>query len=83
MLQRGVPIVSEFWPYGLVRAGTDCESYCGFMERFYRECWVYRAGRFIRYPIAVLPGLWEEKAPERDSEVTAGDTKETTVIFTN
>lgn len=83
LLERGVPIVAEFWPYGLTRAGTDCETYCRLIERSYRECWVHREGRFVRYPVSVIRGVWDEFAPEREADVSNLGAKEATVMFTN
>ncbi len=82
ILEAGIPIVAEFWPYGLARAGTTCGDYCQLIERYYRECWVERGGRFVRYPISVLRGVWDEFAPEREGDARGTGPKEATLIFT-
>lgn len=64
LLSRGVPVMAEIWPYGLVRAGTTTSDFCELAGRFWRHYWVRRRRGYVRYPIATLECLFDELGGE-------------------
>jgi FkbM family methyltransferase len=68
VLSRGVPVVAELWPYGLIRAGVSRAEFCGMAEEFWSTYWVVRRGRFFPYPIALLGMLFDELGDSGDAE---------------
>ncbi len=60
LLERGVPVVSEFWPYGMRRAGVCPTDFQAFAAETWKDYWVLRNGRFVRYPVSVLQSLFDE-----------------------
>jgi FkbM family methyltransferase len=46
---RGVPVVSEIWPYGIARSGMTSEQFYEIVESFWTEYCVIRKGQFERY----------------------------------
>ena len=55
LLSRGVPVVSEIWPYGIERAGLSQESYCEIVSGIWSTYWTEHRGTFSQHPISELP----------------------------
>ena len=55
LLSRGVPVVSEVWPYGIRRAGMSLDRYCEIASGIWSTYWTERRGRFVRHEISELP----------------------------
>lgn len=55
LLSRGVPVVSEIWPYGIERAGMPLETYCEIARGIWSTYWTEQRGRLVQHPIAELP----------------------------
>lgn len=68
VLSRGVPVVAEVWPYGLLRAGVSRAEFCGLAEELWSTYWVVRRGRFFPYPIALLGLFFDELGDAGDAE---------------
>ena len=60
LLERGVPVISEFWPYAMKRAGVSPADVRAFAEQTRKHDWVVRNGRFVRDPVSVLRSLLDE-----------------------
>lgn len=60
LLSKGVPVLSEIWPYGIVRAGMSQEEFCDIATGIWSSYWVRRRRGFVRYPIQVLDTLFHE-----------------------
>jgi FkbM family methyltransferase len=59
-LKRGLPTVSEIWPYGILRAGMSLKEFSKIVSSIWTDYWVERRGRFTRYPVAVFDCYLEE-----------------------
>jgi FkbM family methyltransferase len=46
ILARGIPVVSEIWPYGIARSGMGPEQFCEIVESFWSRYCVFRDGQF-------------------------------------
>lgn len=68
LLSRGLPVVAEFWPYGLARSGTSREEFLDVTKQFFTSFWALRQERFVRYPIGALVHLFDELPGPNDFE---------------
>lgn len=50
-LRRGIPVVTEFWPYGLGRSGVTPEEFVGILAQSFSHFWVIGRPEFDRAPI--------------------------------
>lgn len=66
ILERGIPVVSEIWPYGITRAGMTMESFNEIVCQLWGAYWVRRRGRFVRYPIVAFRAFLDELGAEGD-----------------
>lgn len=60
LLSRGIPVVSEIWPYGILRAGMSPEEFFRIAEDLWTHYWVLRQERLISRPIETLRSLFDE-----------------------
>ena len=58
-LQRGIPVVSEFWPYGLERAGTSVADYVTLVSQTFSHFWVVGNPDYQRAPIGQIGKLFD------------------------
>jgi len=68
LLSRGVPVVAEFWPYGLARSGTSRGEFLDLTRQVFTSFWALRQGRFVRHPIGALDRLFDELLGPNDFE---------------
>lgn len=69
LLNQGMPVVSEIWPYGIKRAGMSMEEFNELINELWASFWVKRVRKygfsgFIRYPIVAFPSFLEELGTE-------------------
>jgi len=64
LLRRGIPTVSEIWPYGIERAGMGLEEFTSIVTGIWSHYWVERRKRFICYPIGVFDRYLDELGTE-------------------
>lgn len=62
LLSTGIPVVSELWPYGLARAGTDQPAFCALAAELWSHYYVFRRDHYVEYPIGSLGNLFAELA---------------------
>ncbi len=72
-LSRGIPVVSELWPYGIQRSGMSQEKFCSIVQKIWQSFWIKRRTKFVQYPIEIFPTLFDELGDDGDYD---------TVIFT-
>jgi FkbM family methyltransferase len=60
LLKKGLPTVSEIWPYGILRAGMPLADFIDTVSAIWTDYWVERRGRFTRYPITVFDRYIDE-----------------------
>jgi FkbM family methyltransferase len=68
LLSTGIPVVAEMCPYLLQRAGVTPEQFCALAATHWREFYVWRRCRFMRYPIDTLPLFLDEVGCEGHHE---------------
>ena len=59
-LSRGIPVVSEIWPYGIAKAGMTSDEFCGIARRFWSAYAVWRDEEFVEYPIEMFGRFLDE-----------------------
>jgi FkbM family methyltransferase len=60
ILRRGPPVVCEFWPFGIRRAGMTPGEYCEIVTSIWPHFWIERRGHFVEYPISIFATLFDE-----------------------
>jgi FkbM family methyltransferase len=61
LFSRDIPVLSEVWPYGILRSGMELEHFCRLAQRYWSSYWVWRRSqRYVQYSIADLPKFCEE-----------------------
>ncbi len=60
LLAKGIPVVSEIWPYGIKRAGMTHEQFYGIARSIWSNYWVLRRGTFVCYPVSTLDVFFDE-----------------------
>lgn len=58
-LKRGIPVITEFWPYGIDRAGISPQEYAGILSQSFQHFWVVGDSNFQGAPIADVAMLFE------------------------
>ena len=64
LLEKGLPTVSEVWPYGILRAGMSLEDFANTVGSIWTDYWIERRTRLTRYPITVFDRYLEELGTE-------------------
>jgi len=67
LLSRGVPVVSEIWPYGIQRSGMSKETYCAIVRETWSNFWVKREDGFVQHEIALFESYYDELGYHRES----------------
>lgn len=69
-LARGVPVVSEFWPYGILRSGMPRIEYVRVVEELFTHFYQLRPEGVEKHPVADVDRLFDEyRAPKQMCEV--------------
>lgn len=56
---RKVPVVNEFWGYGINRSGMSREEYCRIISETFSNFYIFTDGAFRLQSIAEIEGLFE------------------------
>ena len=71
-LRRGMPVISEFWPYGIRRSGLDRNSYAEIVRSLFARFAIVDAatGRIEQRDVAAIPELFDAyPLPEQNLEL--------------
>lgn len=49
-LKSEIPVISEIWPYGLLRSGYSLDQFTSLVSETWDEYWIFRRDTFINYP---------------------------------
>jgi hypothetical protein len=58
LLARGIPVVTEFWPYGLSRAGISGDEFIEAVQKRFTHFYDLRDARLAPADIAAVPELF-------------------------
>lgn len=59
-LLRGIPAVSEVWPYGILRCNMTLDEFCSIVLSIWGEYWVANGLEFTRHSMTEFPAYVEE-----------------------
>ncbi len=65
-LAAGAPVVSEFWPYGILRSGMTRAEYVDTVRRLFTHFYHVHGGAADKLPIAKLDALFDLYAAPRE-----------------
>jgi FkbM family methyltransferase len=65
-LAAGVPVVSEFWPYGILRSGMTRAEYCAIVSEIFTHFHHLRATGSEKLPIAKIDSLFDAYAAPKE-----------------
>lgn len=66
-LARGaVPVISEFWGYGIGRSGMSKQEYCDVVEKTFSKLFVLNGERYEPVPISEIGRLFETHSRPRE-----------------
>lgn len=71
-LAHGMPVLTEFWPYGILRSGLDRDTYCEIITSTFSRLAIMDAGssQFEERDVTVLPALFDAFAqPDQNLEL--------------
>ncbi|MBV9215962.1 MAG: FkbM family methyltransferase [Acidobacteria bacterium] len=67
---RDVPVVSEFWAYGIGRAGMDRERYCNVVSHLFSRFFVHEKGGFTEHDIDEIGRLFDKyRGPRQGTNI--------------
>ena len=66
LLSQGVPVASEFWPYGIKRAGMSLDDYYRNVVETFTHFYHPRDGRYQKRPIKEIDSLFEIYSEPRE-----------------
>jgi len=70
LLAFGVPVVSEFWPYGIARSGMSRAEYMATVSQLFTHVYAREGDQFARFPVAHMEKLFDRySAPRQVSEI--------------
>jgi FkbM family methyltransferase len=64
-LSQGIPVVSEFWPYGIGRSGVSSSEFCRVASELFSHFYGPADGRVQKLPISELKGLFDAYSAPR------------------
>jgi FkbM family methyltransferase len=59
---RGTPVVSEFWPYGILRSGTSRSAYVRLVQELFTHAYELGAGAPVKHPASAIDGMFDRYA---------------------
>lgn len=65
-LGRGVPVVAEFWPYGIDRSGMSPQEFCAILSELFSHFYVLGVEPERKLPIGDATNLFQTYAGPRD-----------------
>lgn len=66
LFSRDIPVVSEIWPYGILRSGQSLEDFHQIVSAIWSHYWVWRRENFVRYPVETFPIFLDELGTDGD-----------------
>ncbi len=59
LVGKGIPVVSEIWPYGLRKAEMSVDTFCGIAAGFWPRFWETGSAPFKEHSIDELPAFMD------------------------
>jgi len=68
-LGGGIPVYSEVWPYGILRAGMELDEFCDIAESIWTHFHVWERGDLAARPMAELRPLMDALGPDGSTNI--------------
>jgi FkbM family methyltransferase len=65
-LRRGIPVVIEFWPYGINRSGMSVQEFCEIISELFSRFYIFGAGPEQEFPIGDASRLFQMYSGPRE-----------------
>jgi FkbM family methyltransferase len=65
-LRRGIPVVIEFWPYGIRRSGMSEQEFCKILAELFSRFYIFGAEPEREFPIGNVSRLFQMYAGPRE-----------------
>jgi FkbM family methyltransferase len=65
-LAEGAPVVSEFWPYGILRSGMTRAEYCGIASELFTHFYHMSAAGAEKFPIRAIDPLFDRYSTPKE-----------------
>ncbi|MFL6468604.1 MAG: FkbM family methyltransferase [Pyrinomonadaceae bacterium] len=59
LLRQGIPVISEFWPYGIKRSGMSLSDYSRIVNEQFTHFYHFRDGQFEKMEIGQIDELYK------------------------
>ncbi len=70
LLRRGIPVVSELWPYAILRSGMWRSDFCRILSELFTHFYLLAREPYERLPISKIGGLFDAySAPKQMCQV--------------
>ncbi len=66
LLSQGIPVVSEFWPYGIKRSGMSADQFCRTLSELFTHFYVLAGEPFQKRAISEIRGLFDAYSQPRE-----------------
>ncbi len=66
-IRQGLPVITEFWPYGINRSGMSRNEYCEIANHLFDGFYAYKRGKWHHHVITELAGLYDSYDGSRSS----------------
>ncbi len=64
--ERGIPVVSEIWPYGIDRSGMSLEEFRALLEQMFSHFYLLGSGPAEKLPIAEVDSMFRKYVGPRE-----------------
>jgi len=66
IFSKDIPVVSEIWPYGILRSGKSLVDFNVIVSSIWSHFWVWRKNKFVKYPIEYFSYFLDELGTDGD-----------------
>jgi FkbM family methyltransferase len=66
IFSKDIPVVSEIWPYGILRSGKSLADFNAIVSSIWPHFWVWRKNKFVKYPIKYFSYFLDELGTDGD-----------------
>jgi FkbM family methyltransferase len=66
LFSKDIHVVSEIWPYGILRSGKSLEDFFAIVRSMWPNFWVWRKNKFVKYPIEYFSYFLDELGTDGD-----------------
>lgn len=66
VLREGIPVVTEFWPYGVSRSGISRHQFCRIVSELFTHFYIFVGENFEKHAISEIDGLFDVYSAPRE-----------------